>query len=117
MTVQQALSYVDSVKPNAFTQDTKLGWLSEIEGKIALEIHLDDPEDLEDWLPYEAADASEERKVWLPYTGVYTWWLQAQVDLANGEYDKAQNTMAMFNNAWAEYLRWYCQRYDPVQEG
>ena len=64
-----------------------------------------------------AADLAEKLKVGVPYTGVYTWYLQAQVDLANGEYDKAQNTMAMFNNAWAEYLRWYCQRYDPVQEG
>lgn len=117
MTVQQALSYVDGVKPNAFSQAVKLNWLSEIEGKIALEIHLETPESLEDWLPYTAADLAETLKVGVPYTGVYTWYLQAQVDLANGEYDKAQNTMAMFNNAWAEYLRWYCQRYDPVQEG
>lgn len=116
MTVQQALGYVDSVKPNAFTQDTKLGWLSEIEGKIALEIHLVEPEML-DYLPYTVADLTEALQVGVPYTGVYTWYLQAQIDLANGEYDRAQNTMAMFNNSWSEYLRWYCQKYDPVQEG
>ena len=117
MTVQAALNYLDEVKPNAFSQGVKLDWLSEIEGKIALEIHLETPESLEDWLPYAAADLSEELQVGVPYTGVYTWWLQAQADLANGEYDKAQNTMTLFNNAWAEYLRWYCQKYDPVQEG
>ncbi len=116
MTVQQALSYLDDVKPNAFSQAVKLNWLSEIEGKIALEIHLEEPETL-DYLPYTSADLTEDLRVGVPYTGIYTWYLQAQVDLANGEYDKAQNTMALFNNAWSEYLRWYCQRYDPVQEG
>jgi hypothetical protein len=117
MTVQQALDYLDGVKPNAFSQGVKLNWLSEIEGKIALEIRLETPESLEDWLPYTAENLTKTLKTGVPYTGVYTWWLQAQADLANGEYDRAQNTMAMFNNAWSEYLRWYCQRYDPVQEG
>lgn len=117
MKVGEAIAYLDEVKPNAFSRGVKLGWLSEIEGKLALEIRLETMESLEDWLPYAAADMTAELRAGFPYTGVYTWWLQAQVDLANGEYDKAQNTMAMFNNAWAEYLRWYCQRYDPVEEG
>ena len=113
MTVQQALDYVDSVKPNAFTQAVKLGWLSGIEGRIALEIHLLAPEDIPE--EYTSGDLSKELAAAHPYTGIYTWWLQAQIDLANGEYDRAQNTMAMFNAAWAEYLRWYAQKYDPVQ--
>lgn len=113
MTVGGAITYLDSVKPNAFSQNVKLGWLSEIERKIALEIHLLEPEAIPE--EYTSSDLTEDLAVDSPYTGVYTWWLQAQVDLANGEYDRAQNTMAMFNNAWSEYLRWYCQKYDPVQ--
>ena len=116
MTAGAAIEYLDGVKPNAFPLSVKLIWLSEIEGKIALEIHLAEPEDLAGLLPYTAEDLERELQVGLPYTGVYTWWLQAQADLHNGEYDRARNTMAMFNNAWAEYLRWYCQRHDPVQE-
>jgi hypothetical protein len=50
-----------------------------------------------------------------PHDDLYTWWLQAQVDLANGEYDRAQNTMAVFNNTWGEFVRWFAQRYDPAQ--
>ena len=110
MTVGGAITYLDSVKPNAFSQAVKLVWLNEIEGKIATEIHLTDPPE-----EYDAGDLTEELAVENPYTGVYTWWLQAQVDLANGEYDRAQNTMALFDNAWSEDLRWYCQKYDPVQ--
>ncbi len=113
MTVGGAITYLDSVKPNAFSQAVKLGWLSEIEGRIALEIHLLDPEDIPE--EYTSGDLSRDLAVGHPYTGIYTWWLQAQVDLANGEYDRAQNTMAMFNAAWAEYLRWYGQKYDPAQ--
>lgn len=115
MTIQQAITYLDTVKPNAFPEDLKLAWLSEIEGKIALQIHLLDPEELADLLPYSQEDMGAELRVGVPYTGLYTWWLQAQADMANAEYDLAQNSMAMFNAAWAEYLRWYCQRYDPVE--
>ena len=111
MTVGGAITYLDSVKPNAFSQSVKLTWLNEIEGKIAREIHLTDPPE-----EYTSGDLTEELAVGNPYTGVYTWWLQAQCDLANGEYDRAQTTMALFNTAWSEYLRWYCQRYDPVQK-
>lgn len=117
MTVQDAINYADALRHNAFPEEIKLAWLSEIEGKLATEIRLESAESLEDWLPYTQEDMGEELRVGVPYTGVYTWWLIAQADMANAEYDLAQNSMAMFNQAWAEYLRWYCQKYDPVQEG
>ena len=58
MTVGGAITYLDSVKPNAFSQSVKLTWLNEIEGKIATEIHLTDPPE-----EYTSGDLTEELAV------------------------------------------------------
>ena len=116
MTVQQAINYVDQVKPNAFSQEVKLRWLNALEGRLALEVLLKSPEEAAEDYPYTAQDLGSTLLAEEPYDDLYTWWLQAQVDLANGEYDRAQNTMAVFNALWTQFVCWYCQRYDPVQE-
>lgn len=116
MTLQEAINYVDEVKPNAFSTAVKVRWINQIEGRLVLEIFLMSTEEAAE-LEYgtSAAELAKKLLVDNPYDDVYTWWLQAQIDLANGEYDRAQNTMAMFNSAWSTFLRWFAQRYDPVQ--
>lgn len=116
MMLQKAIDYVDEVKPNAFSTAVKVRWINQIEGRLALEIFLMSTEEAAE-LEYgtSAEELAKKLLVDNPYDDVYTWWLQAQIDLANGEYDRAQNTMAMFNSAWSTFLRWFAQRYDPVQ--
>jgi len=115
MTVQQAISYLDSVKPNAFPTEVKLRWLSAIEGRLAAEVFLMAPEEVETRCAFTEEDLSKELLAGLPYDDLYTWYLQAQVDLANGEYDRARNTMAVFNALWSQFVVWFAQRYDPAQ--
>lgn len=113
MTVNQAISYVDSIKPNAIPQGMKLRWLSQLEGRIVEEIMLMAPAEGETYV-YTSDDLGSELMVNSPHDDIYTWWLQAQIDLANGEYDKAGNTMQMFNATWSGFLRWFCNLYDPA---
>ena len=40
MTVSELIAYVDSVKPNAFSDSDKLVWLNEIEARIQTEVML-----------------------------------------------------------------------------
>lgn len=114
MTVNEAITYADTIKPNAISQAIKLRWLSQVEGRIAEEIMLMSPAEGKTYF-YTADDLGKELLVDHPHDDIYTWWLQAQIDLANEEYDKAQATMDMFNATWAGYLRWFCNLYDPVQ--
>lgn len=115
MTVGQAITYLDGVKPNAFSQAVKLRWLSALEGRVANEVFLMAPEEVEENYQYTSDDLSKDLLVGFPYDDLYTWWLQAQVDLANGEYDRAQNTMAVFNSFWTQFVCWFAQRYEPAQ--
>lgn len=49
-----------------------------------------------------------------PHSKIYGQYLIAAIDYANGEYDKYQNTMQMFNAFWGEYMRWYARNYRPA---
>ena len=37
----------------------------------------------------------------------YLRWLEAQMDYANGEYDRYNNSITMFNTAYSDYERYY----------
>jgi hypothetical protein len=117
MTVQEAIDFVDEIKPNAFSDKIKLRWINQIEGRIALELLLKTREEAEEDYQYSLEELETDLLIGSPHDDVYTWWLQAQIDLANGEYDKAANTMAVFNAAWSGLARWFLQAYDPDMNG
>lgn len=49
-----------------------------------------------------------------PHDKLYRSYLAAQIDYANGEYDKYANTMQMFNAHYNEFLRWFMVNYRPA---
>jgi len=67
-------------------------------------LHYNYPEDLE-----------TELLVGPPPDDIYTLYLQAKIDEANGEYNKYSNTMQIYNEYYGTFLRWFCGQYDPAQ--
>lgn len=111
MTVLEAVAFADGVKPNAFTQEQKVRWLSELEGKLEREILHRAAGALE---PYPLpGEGDRELLAPFPYDKVYWMWLCAMVDFANGEYDKYANSMAMANDAYEGYATWYRRGHPP----
>ena len=49
-----------------------------------------------------------------PFDKLYRAYLAAQIDFWQGEYDKYNNTMQLFNSQYAEYTGWYADRYAPA---
>ena len=112
MTVSELIAYVDSVKPNAFSDSDKLVWLNEIEARIQTEVMLRWQGEMEQYTLPE--DKDTELLLSPPHTAVYRYWLQSMIDFENGEYDKYQNTMQMFNSFYGEFMRWYADVYQPA---
>lgn len=46
---------------------------------------------------------------------VYVAYLTAQIDLFNGEYDKYENTLEVFNSYYQDYKVWYTTHYPTVK--
>ena len=115
MTITGAITHIDAVKPNAYSQDEKVRWLSTLDGVIKAEI-IDTHEGGED-IVFDGYDTntntSTEMLVPNPYDDIYVRWLEAQVDYANGEYGKYNNSITMYNSAYAEYAGYYNRKHMP----
>ena len=104
MTLQDCIDYVDSIEPNAYTNAQKTGWLNEVEGKVYTQLFLVQP--------YEFKQTPQTLALPAPYDRMYSRYLQAMIHYANGEYDRYANSMAMFNEVWAEANRWFGGDFD-----
>lgn len=111
MTARQIIDRVNEIKPNAFSDTVKLAWLNELEGRIAAEVLLMPPAEIRG----VTLNLTSVPLVEPPYDDMYQHYLAARIDEANGEYDKAQNTMARFNACFSEFVCWFCQTWDPAQ--
>lgn len=115
MTIIEMITDVDAMKPNGYEQLFKVQWLSQIDGRVKHDI-IDTHEGGEG-VAFDGynADTPLETELLIPhpYDDVYRYWLEAQIDYANGEYTKYNNSMSMFNEAYSAYQRHYNKTHMP----
>ena len=112
MTLGKTIARTDAVKPNAFSYEMKTAWINEVEGLVQTEIMLKDPENtiVYTW----PDDENTELLAAPPHDKIYRTYLMAMIDFANGEYNRYQSTMQLFNAHYGEYMRWYAQTHRPA---
>ena len=118
MTIMGAINHLDAVKPNGYGQVEKIKWLSTLDGIIKAEI-IDTHEDSEkvSFNGYNEMTAlTEELLVPHPYDEVYIRWLEAQIDYANGEYGKYNNSITMYNAAYSAFEKYYNRTHKPISK-
>ena len=109
MTVREALELTDRRRPNLYSREEKLRWLSEVEGMVwgALEaFHAV----LGTYSGLESGDWPN-KKLLLPqaFTGLYFLWLEGSMYYADQEYLLYNNAMARFNALWRDFFAWCCR--------
>lgn len=115
MTIIEAINRIDALKPNNYSQDDKVGWLSKLDGIIKEQI-IDTHEDaaVTEFKGYDNdTNLSAELLVPSPYDDIYIRWIEAQIDYNNGEYSKYNNAMAMYNTSYSEYEKHYNRSHMP----
>lgn len=116
MKLKDCISRADALKPNAFSETDKIEWVNECEGMVQTEVWHMQPESA-DFTRYTADDMEKELLVGRPHDKIYPLYLTAMIDFANGEYNKYQNTMQMFNAMWDEYAKWFIRNRHSCQQG
>lgn len=114
-TIKEVLDRVDGRKPNAFTSEQKTAWIAELEGMLAVNVLLMDICETEQLHYAWPEHADTQLLVRFPHDGIYGLWLEAKIDMANGEYDKYQNSMIQYNEAYSNFVRWFARVYSPAQ--
>ncbi len=119
MTIIDAITRVDTVKPNSYGQTEKIKWLSELDGVIKNEI-IDTHEGGENisFTGYtEDTALTTKLLVPAPYDEVYIRYLEMQIDYANNEYGKYNNSMVMYNTAYNAFQAYYNRNNVPRSYG
>lgn len=121
MTIQDALSRVDLLKPNMQSVGFKIDYLSQIDAIIHRELLMKhEMNEAEEWPeefePYdEGTDRGTELLVPFPYDeDLYTFWLMSKVDIQNQELDKYANDRTLFNNAYETFSDWLTRTHMPI---
>lgn len=117
MTIQAAIDRIDEMKPNVFTDEQKIAWLSEVDAYVFKEILLTH-EGMPQGLTFVGYDQDTELDTVLlapePYHGIYEHYLAAQMDNKNREMGEYAKSMAAFNAAWQTYADYYNRTHKPI---
>ena len=113
-TFKEIITRVDEIKPNAFSENLKLSWLTSLNGKIAADVFLMDIAEIRE-LPHGTEAIDCEPLVGFPHEEVYDEYLAAKIDAANGEANEYQNRMQIYDAYYINFVSWFKSTYDPVQ--
>ena len=119
MTIADAISRIDVLKPNAYPAEDKVHWLSRLDGQIYEEViktHEDSP--LESFSGYDNDTDMDttELLVSAPYDDIYALWLEAKIDYANGDYSKYNASITMFNTQYNNFTNYYNRTHKPISK-
>ena len=115
MTILEAITRADLIRPNELDPAVKLRWLSTLDGQIHAELlsaHSGAPG------PFRGYDEETELRstrllVEHPYDELYLCYLLMRIDLEHGELDRYNNDAAEFNRLWQSFASHYCRRHAP----
>ena len=136
MTPNKVIEVVDRLKPNAYSEEDKLRWISELEGMVvrlvfqwdetylaeveakykSKEIKEDEyKEILNKTKPFVyPEDMDKELLIPAPFDDVYNLFLCAKIDYYNREYTNYNNSAMMFEARYTEYKKDYI-RNNPAR--
>lgn len=106
MTIIGAINRADSLKPNGYTQDDKVYWLSTLDGMVMTQVldkYLTEEEKAKFNGYTPETDLTTKLLVNEPYSDMYLLWLQSRIELYDGEIDRYNNTMQTFSGIWSDF--------------
>lgn len=112
MTIFEAIAGADKVKENQIDKSLKIGWLSELDGRINHEI-IDSygTSDVAFSGYTESVNPDTKLLVAAPYDYLYIYWLVWHMETMLGEEARANNTHTQFEELWDAYVNWYIRTH------
>lgn len=119
MKIAEAIDLIDALRPNQYSDEDKVRWLSVLDGKAYIEVILThEGADEVSYEAYTTEDMDRELLIPAPYAHeVYINWLMAQIDQANAEIGKYNQSITLYNAAFLQWQQYYNRRHMPLSGG
>ena len=115
MTINECIDLLDAQKPNAYSEETKKMWLSDMDSMAFRDVIATHEGGAESFDGYDAdTDGDTELLIDDGFKNVYIFWLYAMIDFANQELSRYSNSMVMFNSAYQDWTGWYNRTHMPL---
>lgn len=110
MKVSEAIRMADELAPNDISQETKLYWLNQIEGRVQ--------EEVLHFAHCERFEYDETKLDWVmladpPYDDIYYRYLICQIHAAEEEEERYNAEAARYNDSWAKFNKHMMLNYRP----
>lgn len=120
MKIYEAITQFDARQFNTYSDGDKIQWLSKLDQMVKR--HIIDTHEGKEEIPFPEYNNSTDIQntqllVPSPYDEMYFRWLEAQVCYHNGEYDKYNNAIIMFNTDYESYAAYYNRTHMPIMQG
>lgn len=119
MTIAEVIAKVDALKPNTYTMEDKVDWLSTLDARVKAKII--DAHCQREPVFFEGYDSIDDQETELlvsaPYDEMYMRWLEAQIDYHNSEDERYNNAIMLFNNIYEDFKTHYTRTHLPISHG
>lgn len=119
MTIIEAINKVDALKFNTYSQNDKITWLSKLDlavKRLILDNHGNNPAPT--FTGYtEDTPLNTVLLVPAPFDEIYLRWMEAQIDYYNGENDRYNNSIMLYNAMFDAYASYYTRHNKPLMGG
>ena len=105
MKICEAISQINSLKPNTYSDKQKIYWLNQLESMVKRLVI--DTHEGGDQIAFDGfnENTSMETQLFMPspFDMAYIYWLEAQIHYANEDIDMYNSAIMMFNATFSEY--------------
>lgn len=115
MTIIEAITKVDELKPNGYQKIDKIKWLSMLDSMIKKDI-IDTHEggDNIEFAGYDESTPIDTKLIaYEPYEELYLVWLESKIDYYNAEYVKYNNAITKHNELYEAFQNDYNRSHMP----
>lgn len=118
MTIADAISQVDKLVPNRFTDEEKIKWLTNLDMRVKTKI-IDAHECVDpiSFYGYDSTDIASDLLIPPPFDEIYPRWLEAMIHYHNSEDDRYNNAMVLVNSTYKQYGDYYARNHMPISRG
>lgn len=107
MTPNKVIERVDALRPNAYDEEMKLSWISDLDGMVKRLVIQED-----EVTPYKyPEDMDKELLIQFPFDNLYELYLASMLDFYNREYGNYNNSAMMFEAQFSEYKKAYIREH------
>ena len=101
MTPSKVIEHVDSIRANAYEEEAKLKWLSDVDCMVKRMVFGHKKVE-----PYSYPDdMDKELLIVSPFDNAYDFYLESMIDYYNREYGNYNNSAMMFESRFTEYKK------------